>query len=68
MHSVVLFDEATTQVLTNNFTGSRDALLHAVLHYRTGDGKNFSEAIRTGKVVMEHRKVRYLACDCERRS
>jgi hypothetical protein len=52
-YSVVLFDEATTQVLTNNFTSSPDALLHTVLRFRTGDGTNFSEALRAGKVVME---------------
>jgi hypothetical protein len=52
-YSVILFDFASTSILTNDFTSAPDQLLDAVLNYRAGGGTNFSEALRVGGVVME---------------
>ena len=52
-YSVILFDEATTHVLTNDFTRTPDQLLAAVLCHQTGGGTNFTAALQTGRNVME---------------
>lgn len=51
-YSVILFDSATTSVLTNDFTSTPDELLGSVLGHQAGGGTNFSEALRAGGVVM----------------
>ena len=52
-YSVILFDAATTEVLTNDFTSSPDELLDAVLRYQAGGNTKFTAAFRTGQTVME---------------
>jgi len=52
-YSVILFDAAATQVITNDFTRSPDELLDIVLRSRTGGGTNFVAALQTGQAVME---------------
>jgi hypothetical protein len=52
-YSVILFNRATTNVLTNDFTSSPDELLDAVLHYQAGGSANFTAALRMGQTVME---------------
>lgn len=52
-YSVILFNEATTRVLINDFTSSPDELLGAVLRSQASGGTNFSEALRVGQAVME---------------
>ena len=52
-YSVILFDSKPTSILTNDFTSTPDQLLDAMLAHRTGRGTNFSEALRSGGVVME---------------
>ena len=52
-YSVVLFNSATTSILTNDFTSTPDQLLNAMLNHRAGGGTNFAGALRTGGVVME---------------
>ena len=66
-YSVILFNEETTRVLTNDFTSSPDQLLASVLRYRADGNTNFSEALRTGQAVMtEHwsteRSVGFVDC------
>ena len=52
-YSIILFDEATTHVLTNDFTRTPDQLLAAVLRHQTGGGTDFTVALRAGQSVME---------------
>ena len=52
-YSVILFNAATTGVVTNDFTTSPDDLLHTVLRHQAGGGTNFTAALRTGQTVME---------------
>ena len=52
-YSVILFNEATTHVLTNDFTSTPDQLLGTVLHHQAGGRTNFKEALQTGRKVME---------------
>jgi hypothetical protein len=52
-YSVILFDSATTTILTNDFTSTPDQLLDAVLNYQAGGGTNFAGALQTGRAVME---------------
>ena len=52
-YSVILFNGATRDVLTNDFTSSPDELLDAVLRYPAGGKTNFTAALRTGQTVME---------------
>jgi hypothetical protein len=52
-YSIILFDDATTRVLTNDFTSSPDDLLNAMLNSWIGFGTNFSQALREGQAVME---------------
>jgi hypothetical protein len=52
-YSVILFNVATTDVLTNDFTSSPDELLEAVLRHQAGGNTNFTAALRTGQSVME---------------
>jgi hypothetical protein len=52
-YSVILFDSTTRSILKNDFTSTPDQLLDAMLAYQTGDGTNFSAALRTGERVME---------------
>jgi hypothetical protein len=51
-YSIILFDHATTQVITNDVARSPEQLLDAVLLYPSGGGTNFSAALRTGQGVM----------------
>jgi hypothetical protein len=51
-YSVILFNEATTLALTNDFTSSPDQLLAAMLRYKACGNTNFSEALQTGQAVM----------------
>ena len=51
-YSVILFNESTPRVFTNDFTSSPDQLLAALLRYQAGGNTNFSEALRTGQAVM----------------
>ena len=37
-YSIILFDQATTSILTNDFTSTPDQLLNAMLAYGTGGG------------------------------
>jgi len=52
-YSVILFNEGTTQVLTNDFTSTPDQLLAIVLRHQAGGGTNFTAALQTGQTVME---------------
>jgi hypothetical protein len=52
-YSIILFNEATTRVLANDFSSSPDDLLNAVLNSWAGGGTNFSQALREGQAVME---------------
>jgi hypothetical protein len=52
-YSVILFNEATTRVLTNDFVGSPDGLLGVVLGRWAHGGTNFVQALREGQAVME---------------
>jgi hypothetical protein len=52
-YSVILFNDTTTRVLTNDFMSSPDQLLDAVLSSQAYGGTNFSEALRAGQAVME---------------
>jgi len=52
-YSVILFNEATTRVLTNDFMSSPDQLLDAVLSSQAYGGTNFSGALRVSQAVME---------------
>jgi len=52
-YSVILFNSATTSILTNDFTSTPEQLLDAMLVHRAGGGTNFSEALRAGGVIME---------------
>ncbi|KAI0250874.1 hypothetical protein BJV78DRAFT_526274 [Lactifluus subvellereus] len=52
-YSVILFNEVTTRVLTNDFMSSPDQLLGAVLSSQAHGGTNFSEALLVGQAVME---------------
>jgi len=66
-YSVILFNEATTRVLTNDITSSPDQLLASVLRYRADGNTNFSEALRTGQAVMTEywsteRSVEFVDC------
>ena len=51
-YGVILFNEATTLALRNDFTSSPDQLLDAMLRYKAYGNTNFSEALRTGQAVM----------------
>ncbi|KAI0302863.1 hypothetical protein B0F90DRAFT_1713048 [Multifurca ochricompacta] len=51
-YSVILFNEAASRVLINDFTSSPDQLLHDVLINRANGGTNYSEALRVGQGVM----------------
>ena len=52
-YSVILFEGATTRILTNDFTSTPDQLLGTVLPHQADGGTNFTEALRTGRNVME---------------
>jgi len=52
-YSVILFNEGTTQILTNDFTSTPDQLLAIVLRHQAGGGTNFTAALQTGQTVME---------------
>ena len=52
-YSVILFNEATTNVLTNDFTSTPDQLLGTVLSHQADGGTNFTVALRAGRKVME---------------
>ena len=52
-YSIILFDDAITHVLINDFTRTPDQLLAAVLRHETGGGTDFTVALRAGQNVME---------------
>ena len=52
-YSVILFNSASIPILINDFTSTPDQLLGAVLGHQAGGGRNFSEALRAGRAVME---------------
>jgi len=52
-YSVVLFNEGTLQVLTNDFMSTPDQLLGTVLRYQASGNTDFAAALRTGQTVME---------------
>jgi hypothetical protein len=52
-YSCILFNERTTQVLTNDFTSTPDQLLGTTLPHQASGGTNFTEALRTGQTMME---------------
>ena len=52
-YSVILFNQETTDVVTNDFTSSPDELLDAVLRYQADGLTNFAAALQTGQTVME---------------
>jgi hypothetical protein len=52
-YSVILFDHAVSNIITNDFTRSPDQLLDAVLPYQSGGGTNFVMALRSAQTVME---------------
>ncbi len=52
-YSVILFNEAATNVLTNDLTSIPDQLLVTVLRHQASGGRNFTAALRTGQNVME---------------
>ena len=66
-YSVILFNEATTLALTNDFTSSPDQLLATMLRYKAYGNTNFAEALRTGQAVMTQywnteRSARFVDC------
>jgi hypothetical protein len=52
-YSVILFDDAVTTAIANDFQSGPDALLNIVLAHRTGWGTNYSLALSTVQTVME---------------
>ena len=52
-YSVILFNSASTPILINDLTSTPDQLLDVVLGHQAGGGRNFSEALRAGRAVME---------------
>jgi hypothetical protein len=52
-YSIILFNGATTDVVTDDFTSSPDELLDAVLRYQAGGSTNFTTALQAGQTVME---------------
>jgi hypothetical protein len=52
-YSVILFNHASTRVITNDLTSSPDELLGVLLATSMGGGTNFSLALREGQAVME---------------
>jgi hypothetical protein len=52
-YSVILFNEETTRVVTNDFTSTPDQLLGAVLRHKAYMGTNFKAALQAGRNVME---------------
>ena len=52
-YSVILFNEETMPVVTNDFTSTPDQLLGAVLHHKAFMGTNFKAALQAGRNVME---------------
>ena len=52
-YSVILFNSASIPILINDFTSTPDQLLGAVLGHQAGGGRDFSEALRAGRTVME---------------
>jgi hypothetical protein len=66
-YRVILFNQATTQALSNEFTSSPDKLLGTVLQYWADGGTNFWATLRTGQAVMEQNwsTERFVASFCE---
>jgi hypothetical protein len=52
-YSLLLFNEAVTTCLTNDFTRSPDELLNSVVQYRAGGGTNYTAALNSTQVLME---------------
>ena len=52
-YSVILFNDTTTSILTNDFTKTPDQLLNVMLPVRADGFTNFSEALRAGGTIME---------------
>jgi hypothetical protein len=52
-YSVILFDDAVVNGITNDFARSPDQLLEAVLQYRAGGATNFTAAIKQAQTLME---------------
>lgn len=52
-YSVILFDDTTSNIVTNNFTSSPDDLLDALLPHQSRGGTNFAAALRAAQTVME---------------
>jgi len=52
-YSIILFNQTTANVLTNDFTSTPDELLDAMLRSQAYGGTNFSAALRAGQAVME---------------
>jgi len=52
-YSVVLFNQGTLRVLTNDFMSTPDQLLDTVLDHQASGSTDFTAALRTGQTVME---------------
>jgi hypothetical protein len=52
-YSIILFNQTTTNVLTNDFTSTPDELLDAMLRSQAHGNTNFLAALRAGQTVME---------------
>ncbi len=52
-YSAILFNSATTTIMTNNFTSTPDQLLNAILGHQADGGTNFTRALQAGQAIME---------------
>lgn len=52
-YSIVLFDHAVYNVISNDFTSSPQTLLDSVLRYGDGGGTSFTLALRAAQSVMQ---------------
>ena len=54
-YSVILFNDSSKTVLTNDFTSTPDQLLDVLLHETASGGTNFAMALNAGRTVMLQR-------------
>ena len=52
-YSAILFNGVATEVFSNDFNSSPDALLDRILRYSAEGGTNFSAAVSMAEQIME---------------
>lgn len=52
-YSVILFDHAVSDIISNDFASSPDQLLDTLLPHRSRGGTDFTMALRSAQTVME---------------